>query len=56
MRKWFPPLALTALLLVVAWFIAMMAIDTFTDWLDPAAPAPTQVQRYLDEAWQQFSH
>jgi hypothetical protein len=67
MSKWFSPLALTALLLVVASFVAMLAIATFTDWVEPGAPAATPgatvcpwseewQERYLDEAWQQFSH
>jgi len=67
MSKWFSPLALTALLLVVAWFVAMLGIATFTDWLEPVAPvatpgasgspgSPELQERYLDEAWQQFSH
>jgi hypothetical protein len=67
MSKWFSPLALTALLLVVAWFVALMCVATFTDWGETEAPAPTpravdspwvieQKERYGDEAWQQFSH
>ena len=67
MEKRKSALALTVVFLSVAGIVALLYIAAFCGPSKPEAPAPspgatsspwseTYQERYLDEAWQQFSH